>query len=180
MDVNASADRHRRDDGEGPERRAFDWLERDELTALSAPVPAPDLTEEIMGRLGYQRAEEGAARRQRARRRLLRAATTFAALLAIAGGMHYYTLGQRAQRAELPTIQNAVSTSLEESRRAVSDFSRALRTILTPQLAPSIDQNGDAAGEALAPADHALHQFERMRQDAERLQVSRVRWSGLL
>ena len=166
---------HRRDDGVDRVERGFGVIDvgRD-LRGLSARVPAPDLTEEIMGRLGFERAGEGAARRHRARRRLARATAVFAAGLALAAGMHYYTLSQRARRATLPTIPSAVSTSIEESSRAVSDFSRALRTILTPQLAPTMEK-GLPGASPVGPRD-----FQRSRPEMERLEVSRVRWSGLL
>lgn len=149
----------------------------DDLQGLAGRVAAPDLTDHIMGRLGYQRVAEGRARRQRMGRRLARTSAVFCAMLVIAGGMHYYTLGQRAQRAGMPTIQNAVSTSFEEGTRAVSGFSRALRDMLTPQLPPAMLE-GDDAG--FPPFEPQRRQFDEWMPDHGQPHVSRVRWSGLL
>jgi hypothetical protein len=163
--------RHGRDDRYEQEAGIFDAREFD---GLSHRIPAPDLTHEIMGRLGYEQAEPGAGRRQRVRRRTARTLAVFAAGLALAAGMHYYTLSQRARRAGLPTIPNAVSTSIEESGRAVSDFSRALRTILTPRLDPTLD-NGSFPPSPVGPLD-LLPPGAR----DDRIKVSRAGWSGLL
>jgi len=172
--VRSYLDRHHRPEDDGP-HRSTERMGSGDLHGLSTPLPAPDLTDQIMGRLGYQRVSERAARRQRARRRLARTGALFCAALAIAGGMHYYTLGQRARRAGMPTIQNAVSASLEEGTRAVSGFSRALRDMLTPDVAPATLQHAPSAAPLQPPGPF----FEWM-PDNEPLHVSRVRWSGLL
>ncbi len=165
--------------GERDDDRRCDFSRGDDLHRLARRQSAPDYTVQIMDRLGFERVSAVHARRWRNRRRLVRTGALFAVLLVAAGLMHSYTLTERARRADMPTIENAVPASLGQSERAVEGFSRALRHLIPSSLldAPADDPR------FVTPTHYRFHwRVPHLWEGGEIVmpEQSRVRWSGLL
>jgi len=125
------------------------------LGGLKRAGDEPDLSGEIMGRLGYQRVPNAATRRRRRAKRLVRTATVTGLLLAVMlGGLLRYGAPD-ARRVEGPTVQEALGREVEQQR---TRFNRTFQTIrnLVPQPAETHGPRQDVIDEdvdrsAIAP-----------------------------
>ncbi|MCP3904742.1 MAG: hypothetical protein GY715_14035 [Planctomycetes bacterium] len=137
------------------------------LRELARPVPAPDMTRSIMGRLGYMRVSPAVARRHRrqawARRGLLVVALAATTLM----GLETRRQGPDVRRPEGPTVPGAFGSDLQEHQER---FSRTIQMIRG--LAPAVPATPEAAPEPPAEDDP----FPAIEESIDRSAVGPMRW----
>ncbi|MGI9013291.1 MAG: hypothetical protein ACR2GY_03480 [Phycisphaerales bacterium] len=147
------------------------------LPELRVREMAPDLTEPIMTQLGFVRSDVASERSRSRRRTALRTVAALTCILTMVGALSVQMHSIRVQRASQPSINRAIPDVARSGANAVNDFSRAVRTLITPadwqgwDPSSASDENGAASDPASrSPLDSV----------APSTGCSRVRWSGLL
>jgi hypothetical protein len=167
---------------------------RDDILAeLSRPVPAPDLTRSIMGRLGYMRVDAAVARRHRIRRWAGRTAVLAMMLLTIVGGIAIFNQSEAVRRPHEMTLPAAIGQDFELHQQRFNTFIRVLQSS-TPHhesthLSPFLPVSADESDVLLLPADsegseeHEFGEDERFDEpeyesidDVEYPAIAPVRW----
>jgi hypothetical protein len=137
--------------------------------AFQRPMPAPDLTRNIMGRLGYMKAAPGAVRKARFRRWAGRFATVFVALVAVGVGLHMYNIGPDARRAAPITIPSAIGSELQRQQDCINSMIRTIRQ-LTPK-------HGERAPSFISrPVEEPSESNQPLDEDVNRSAVAPVEW----
>jgi hypothetical protein len=104
---------------------------------LGRALPAPDLTEPVMSRLGLSRASSRAARRRRIGRGVARLALVAVAVGASALCVQWHQLGAKPPRPTGPTIPSAIQHDLEHHGRTIDRAIRSIRGLSPWQPASS-------------------------------------------
>lgn len=128
------------------------------------PAPTPDVTGTVMERLGFERISTAEGRRTRRQRSVNRAILLLAVVGSAAIGIHFHQMGLQAQRAGLPSFNEAIPATFDHAGRAVK------------RLWPSERWERSIDHESTSPAPRADHP-RRWKLGSR---CSRVRWSGLL
>ena len=152
-----------------PSDRPGDYPERVDhplFEDLSRPLPAPDLTRPIMGRLGYMKVSEKRSRQLRLRRWASRAGLTCAAAVAIAMGWKMYLDGPEIRRPSGPTIPSAIGHDVIRQQRNIGAVLQTIRN-LSPRVEPSDDQSQPAREPDEAPPPN---------DDVNQSTIAPVRW----
>jgi hypothetical protein len=114
--------------------------------------PRPDLTRRIMGRLGYMRADQAAARRARRRRWLNRASGAAVMALTLLVAVHVHNQGAAARRPAGPTIPTAVRDELRQQKERLDSLFQWLDRLWLPESArPAPDEAPPHGDDALPP-----------------------------
>lgn len=130
----------------------------------------PDLTESIMGRLGYRRVDAAERRRLQRRRWLTRGAAVLSALAVVLIGFQVHQMSDNVRSVRGVTIDAAISRDLGSPIEAVSGMTRTMRQMFTPA--------GWTAGpKPMSPAAESSTSPDGEEEIGFR---TRVPWSGLL
>jgi hypothetical protein len=136
----------RRDPQRRPTRGESSWLDE-----IERGGEAPDLTREIMGRLGYMKTPDAAARRRRRGRRVARTVIIAGGVAMLAMGAVIHHAGPRARQPVEQTIPAALSQDVQQKQER---WQRSLETIIRPGPWTS-EENPDAP----APEQIAMGPF---------------------
>ena len=131
-------------------RDEFDSLSTNLEDALARPVEAPDLTPSIMGRLGYMRVSQAAARRRRLRHWAARATTCLFGIAVLAVGLRVHEGSATARRPVGPTVPSAIGSQMTEQGRSII---RTLETIR--EIAPAVPE-ATGSEPVVAPVELAI------------------------
>lgn len=141
-----------------------------DLTNMLRGDVTPDLTESIMGRLGYRRIDSAQRRRLLRRRWLTRGAAALSALAVVLIGFQVHQMSDNVRSARGVTIDAAISRDLGSPIEAVGGVTRSMRRMFTPA--------GWSSGSKSSPP--AVEDESSVEADDEAGYRSRVPWSGLL
>lgn len=118
-------------------RKEASWLDD-----LGRSDETPDMTREIMGRLGYMKTTDDAARRVRRGRRIARTAIIAGGVAMLAVGAVIHHAGPRARRPVEQTIPAALSEVVQQKQER---WQRSFETIIR-QVPWTSEENTDAPG----------------------------------
>lgn len=102
------------------------------FSEMSRPVPAPDMTNSIMQRLGYVRVGAREARRARLRRLARRASMIVCAAIALGIGFHMHNTSADARRPVELTIPAAIGSEWNRHERVFDAVFDGLQRFAPP------------------------------------------------
>ena len=140
-------------------------------SSLAQPAAAPDLSQTIMGRLGYQRISPQTSRRRRLIARANRAGILMVAAIAFAIGWRVFETSPQIRRPAESTIPDAINHDVQMQQQRLERAIRNIRTISTPRL--RIDSENTDGGANDADRPRFQREFE---EDVNRSTIAPVRW----
>lgn len=150
-------------------RRDLDDLLHEELRRPS-PVP-PDLTRNIMGRLGYMKVTPAVARRRRVQRWSARFALIAMSLAVGYVGVVAFKASPDARIPHEITIPAAISSDVNQKQHRINSVIQILRE-LPPRL--ELDSTSPPDGQPVPPEPDWPHLFD---DDVDRSAVGPMRWA---
>ena len=131
---------------------AFDDRPRPGDTGRKATPQTPDLTRQIMGRLGYMPAQSHVVRRRRLRRYVSRSTMLGASIAVVIAGTVVYHAGPHARRPIDQTIPAVLGNEVREHQQQWGRTFRTIRDLApAPAAPPTVEYDEGAELIAVGP-----------------------------
>lgn len=137
---------------------------------LTKPVPAPDMTRSIMGRLGYMRVPPQVARRRRVRRLVSRSALVLLAICTIGLGIQVHNASPGTRGPADVTIPSAITNDFQQHHHRMNNAWRVLQ-----EMTPTFD-HADWTVPTTEPAPDLEQPPSTIDEDVNRSAIAPVRW----
>jgi len=133
---------------------------------LSRPLPSPDLTRSIMGRLGYMKVSHVIARKRRMQRWAGRVSVTLVMFMSLGLALKLYENSPEIRRPTGPTLPAAIGNDLQRQQRRLGVTIDTIRN-LSPRPPQSI---------VPAPVDSEMQDPPEINNDVDQSSIAAVRW----